>query len=693
MEKQKRVSPEQKTAVKSILSYFANAFRWVILIAQMQSGKSDAYMFTAFELLRTKKVKKVVVFSGFQDKELVSQLADYTPSMKMYRRYMEEELHIGIDEREEIENMIASSIQVVCGTKLVQPQFQEATDTLFVWDESHYAQNKINRPYKFIQSVNISADGSSEKLEGGRNNYFLSVSATPYSEISDMIHEEQQKKIVKMKPGQSYVSVEYFFRANKIIGLKNWETTLPICFQEQKTFALPKYSIVRIREDKEMEKAVQIAQAAGLDYEVYDAEQKKQTRKTNDKTKMQTLADLENAPQRHKVVFVRGMLRMGKRIPKTHIAFVMETSKNANTDVLLQGLLGRMCGYHTNLDIKIFVGENLLKKKGGESELERYIRMMEDDGSEITVMPQRGCNLTGVKQNDANDWFTALPIVIPPVAEGHEERADPDYELYAKERVIAAINQAFEDGTAHNLNGYQKTDELLEQVRNIPLEDWNFHKMAKPSGAINETFKDMPQLMSAAVNDEKAISTIPPGCGFGSNEKVLLNVWCFNTNAYAGLGFPKGTLVLHGRTRVASPEEIQKRAIPKTTKLEAFTSQQEDGEIVVGNGAYSIHGPIDTWHNPLKMQEFIGNMIRISRTEMTGGQPLPKCITSNQVEASKWKGIIVNAGVLKALEKNGSIYNHVHQAYGEKLKVTRTRGKAPEDLKEAGQIRLAKIAW
>ena len=55
MNEQEKISPEQETAAKSILSHFENAFRWVILLAQMQSGKSNAYMFLAFELLRKKK--------------------------------------------------------------------------------------------------------------------------------------------------------------------------------------------------------------------------------------------------------------------------------------------------------------------------------------------------------------------------------------------------------------------------------------------------------------------------------------------------------------------------------------------------------------------------------------------------------------------------------------------------------------
>ena len=399
-QKQKKFSQEQLRAATAIINHYLKkdnldlekVIRSVILLAQMQSGKSDTYWLVAFELLRHKKIKNVVVVAGFQDTELVEQLKDFTPSMKLYRRYMEEVLHLSVDERIDIEDLIPDCIKVVYGGELTEPQFQNATDTLFIWDESHHAQAKINRPYKFMKALNVSVDGNSDKLgSGGINNFVLSVSATPYSEISDAIHEDQEKAVVKMEPGVGYISVKKMYSEKKIIAVKDWEKTLPTCLQEQKKIVTPKYSIVRVR-GEDMAIAVQIANSAGVQYEIYDGEQKAITKKTRNQAKMQSFDDLKNAPARHKVIFIRGMLRMGKRIPKTHISFVMETSKNANTDVLLQGLLGRMCGYHTNVEIKIYVGENLFKKgKDGKNELERYIKMME--GDDITTMPRRGTNL------------------------------------------------------------------------------------------------------------------------------------------------------------------------------------------------------------------------------------------------------------------------------------------------------------
>ena len=686
-------SSEQKSAGRKILTHFANLFRWVILLAQMQSGKSDAYMFVAFEMLREKKVKKVVILAGFQDKELVEQLKNIKQPLESYNLYMKNDLGLTNDERVNTISMIRANIKIICGSELNQTQFKKENDTLFIWDESHYAQNKINRPSKFMNATDILANGDISKLEGDRNNFFLSVSATPLSEISDTIHEEQPKKIVKMKPGNGYVSVGHLYRTNKIIPFKNWETTLPTCLETQKKSLTPKYSLVRIRGDKETEKAIQMAKDAGVDYEVYDSAQKTLTKKSQNKSKMQSFKDLDKAPASHKVIFIRGMLRMGKRICKTHISFVMETSKNAHTDVMLQGLLGRMCGYYTNDEIQIFVGENLVKKgKDGFHELDRYIKMMEDEEEQITLMPHKGTNLGGVKSSE--HWFHAIPLVFRPSDNQMEEHDDPDYERSAKDKFIAMCVESL--STSENSNGPKKTEEMLKQLNNIVYEDFNLHKFSKPNGSINDTFKDMPQLISEAVTNDTPITKIPSGCGFGANDKPIVNGWFFNTNKYVDLGFPEGTFVLHCRTKTASDDELKQdaidRAIPKTTKLEVFTSKQEDGTVVVGNGAYSIHAPVDSWNVPGEMKKYLEKVITISLMNFDG-EKMPRCVVSNQIDGSNWQGIIVNAEVLKHLEKNGEITKYVKEKFGLQLRISRTRGKPPAKISELGQVRLTKIEW
>ena len=54
---------------------------------------------------------------------------------------------------------------------------------------------------------------------------------------------------------------------------------------------------------------------------------------------------LEDAPTVTTVVIVRGRLRAGKVVPKQHIGLIWEGAAMSKTDALVQGLVGRMCGY------------------------------------------------------------------------------------------------------------------------------------------------------------------------------------------------------------------------------------------------------------------------------------------------------------------------------------------------------------
>jgi hypothetical protein len=136
---------------------------------------------------------------------------------------------------------------------------------------------------------------------------------------------------------------------------------------------------------------------------------------------------------------------MGKVVPKKHMAFVYEESKQANTDCILQSFLGRMCGHDSYPDVptQIFVPEGFLKvnKRFGVSEMERYIRFT--DG-EIIMPTKASClgplPMTGGQYTLQVRWvpFTAL-----------EEAADAEDPEDALSCVKAACarDRKLKDGT------------------------------------------------------------------------------------------------------------------------------------------------------------------------------------------------------------------------------------------------------
>ena len=72
------LSNEQIVSGKSIINYFngGQVNRWAILMAQMQSGKTDTFLFIAAEMIRLDLVKNVVIFSGNADTMLKAQIVN-----------------------------------------------------------------------------------------------------------------------------------------------------------------------------------------------------------------------------------------------------------------------------------------------------------------------------------------------------------------------------------------------------------------------------------------------------------------------------------------------------------------------------------------------------------------------------------------------------------------------------------------
>ena len=77
---------------------------------------------------------------------------------------------------------------------------------------------------------------------------------------------------------------------------------------------------------------------------------------------------------------------MGKTIQnKTNIQFCIETSQHKKTDALLQGFIGRFCGYNTNKNTIIYIPNNIINN----GELNKYIDMFENK----IIYPNKGMNL------------------------------------------------------------------------------------------------------------------------------------------------------------------------------------------------------------------------------------------------------------------------------------------------------------
>lgn len=217
-------SAQQLKAVDSAIKTFKEGkASWVILLAQMQSGKTDAFLLIACELLRMGLIEFIVIFSGNAETELCDQLtktitdADSDYWVK-YENFIGD-FRLVRDFRKSLNSEEEPKIRIVWGTQ--KSSYSGPSEkSLFIWEEAHFAQNVNQGPAQFLDKLDISADGT-QYLLVNKGNFVLTVSATPFSELSDKIHLEQNKEVVKMEPGDGYIGVGFLLANNRIRG---WDT-------------------------------------------------------------------------------------------------------------------------------------------------------------------------------------------------------------------------------------------------------------------------------------------------------------------------------------------------------------------------------------------------------------------------------------------------------------------------------------
>jgi hypothetical protein len=181
--------------------------------------------------------------------------------------------------------------------------------------------------------------------------------------------ESTTRAIVRAEPGTDYRGVEYFMAQGAIkssYSIKENKaafTALLASFKTQR-----KYVLIRSRN---LSLVRQCATELGIAYKNYTSASKQ----------LHNLDALSEAPPCFTIIGLAGMCRMGKVVPKEHIAFVFEEAKTSKSDTLLQSLLGRLCGYYNTAALKaskplIFLPAEFSKvdETTNLSEIERYIR-------------------------------------------------------------------------------------------------------------------------------------------------------------------------------------------------------------------------------------------------------------------------------------------------------------------------------
>lgn len=365
-----------------IYEKFLNNNRYSLLYAYLQSGKTGTYNYVIKKCLDSQLVDKVWIVCGMSETKMKDQAQS---DAIMYN------------------NNYIDRISVYFRTqfKKILPNIVDIRNTLIIIDESHIDQDEHNEMCKMFLKYGLKLDGDNDILND-LNVYILSVSATPYSEISNIVHNNSYTKdIVRLIPGEGYKGIETYYKSKSLKSAFNI-TTDDGCNRFTKIVKGKgcSYNIIRCLNSYDTIKSIyKICKKNNFNYFEY-------FEKGDNIINKYKISDLDSIlniqPVLPTIIIVKGLLRAGKTINKKYIGFVWENSKSPHTDTVLQGLPGRVCGYH-NYNIDIYISKKLLVKRlyGNTimSEIDRYInshRSMNNENNlnNISTIPTLAKNIS-----------------------------------------------------------------------------------------------------------------------------------------------------------------------------------------------------------------------------------------------------------------------------------------------------------
>jgi hypothetical protein len=573
--KEMNISEQQIKAATEIVEEFEQRRRWIILTAQMQSGKTTTYYLTATVMLMKRLVDKVIIFSGNNENELKNQinedknkLIDYLICNPTSLATFGNDMNIY-----ELTHYIRENLIVLWGgNDMKKYEGHRSTDrVLYIWDESHAAQDKINMPAKFLKDVGINACGYQDNLEEN-DSYMLSVSATPFSEISNNKHEEQTKSIINLEVDDNlYHGIKKMIekRLIKSYRYEDWNEHLTSTLNHHKRQE-PKYALIRLRENRTIstDELVRIITDAGWTYKTFDSSKESDVKK---------MTELKKQPKKHTVIIMKGKCRMGKVVPKEFIAFCMETSKKSNTDVILQGLLGRMCGYPKSgnpiYDVEIHLSHYIFKNSNGMTEFERYIQYVHSNDT----IPRRAKNILPGDVRTKSKFYSIIPIRI------RFENLDNYRENTIRTNVRDSFNQNVNIRNV-NISDYNNNIQKRELFERFNRMDDKTMKVRYIDNENTYIQSDIPNrihhLFNSRKNERVHLSYSGTKKKDELNKEIIL--WVFK-KSFEEYGIMQGDIFVDAETCRTTTEHIRETEetikMPLTTKKEIFCKSDSDSEI------------------------------------------------------------------------------------------------------------------
>jgi len=436
-------SPQQCAAAADMAKAFADesTYRFAILFALCQAGKTGTFQELIRTMLLEGKIQRAYILCGSHDTGLRDQANKDTAAANP-------------------EAYARGDVKVIFRQDFKASQM-DITNSLIMVDESHLDQSLDQELDQFLRKHGLSMNGDPSTLVE-KNAFIVSVSATPYSELSARQHKKCfPKHLTVLEPGKGYFGMADYFYGNFI------RSTYDICaksseFTEMVRSAGNKYAIMRLSTGKQSDRleagAASVYRSLGGRVQYYTTER--------DEIDISTLS---SAPDRPTLIFINGRLRAGQVVCKKHVAFVWEGATTSKTDSLVQSLLGRMCGYDVP-EVKplIFLPKSALKRNETKvikaSEIERAIM------ASHLILPTKATNLAKAHvASAASNGKTQCPplrLTWDAADDDWTRKYDPDAvsdDLW-RERCHDLLMKNLDEVRASRVFSSEQKSEILDQI-------------------------------------------------------------------------------------------------------------------------------------------------------------------------------------------------------------------------------------
>lgn len=348
-----------------IIDVYKQDINYVLLLAQMQSGKTGVCRYVIEQFIKQMGIKpeNIYYICGINDKELRTQLIiDLKGVLDKSNILFSKQL-----DKHKVEKL------------KIKPEF-------VLIDESHYAgliDSNIDNFLKTYSQIIL---------------YYLSISATPMGEIASMTNDCNKYKII-LKPDKTYYGIKKIFENNRIWQSANLNGDYEDFFniidkeytrQEETGW---KYGIIRLNNRyyfEDLEKELN---------SIYDI---KFINIHNDYNKIKINDFINIKPKKMTIIWIYNTLRAGQQVNTTNIGFIHDTY-NTLTDTTAQSLLGRVCGYNKEKDeVNCYVDIKAAKK------MLLWINYNYDKG----FIPVKSKNILNGNSCNSLNWKLHSPLYI-----------------------------------------------------------------------------------------------------------------------------------------------------------------------------------------------------------------------------------------------------------------------------------------